>query len=90
MRRLDAGGAHLLQDFREAQRIAHGGERPAGDAVPHEGPPAGLPKVVGPGKQQVVQLRPNRRVDDMNLRPHQMIEQEIALDVVVMTGPRQV
>ncbi len=82
--------AHLLEDLRQCQRIADGGDRPAGDAVPHERPAPLGAQLAGLCQQQIVQLGADRRVDDMNLGAHQVVEQQIALDVVVMRGPGEI
>ena len=81
VRRLDAERTPD-QNLRQHRRMAYRRDRPAGDAVPHERPPPCRTQFLG-FASMVRQFGPIG-VSIIVTFAHQMIEQQIALDIVVV------
>src|SRR5262245_18066438 len=90
MRRFETARTRLIENLGQAQRITNGRDGPASDAIPDEWLTSRGLQLFRFRQQEIVQLRPHGRVDDGDLGAHQVIEQQVALYVVVVVGAREV
>src|SRR5262249_17387335 len=79
-----------FEDLRQAQDVAERGQRAAFYPIPDVWPPAGTTKFLSLCLKHLVQPRTEGGIDDVDLRPHEMVQEQVALDVVVVGGTAEV